>query len=293
LSCRREGLATESAWDTFLPILPFEAAKREQALSILEKIIRTKRTEIEKLHAETTIADWRDQANDAEPVRSFIDALRGAPPIRLIAEVKKASPSQGLIREHFDPVAIALDYQRAGASCISVLTDEQYFQGHLDYLRQVRQAIELPVLRKDFILDPIQVWQARAYGADAVLLIAECLDAGRLSLLAATIEEAGMTAFVELYDERNVEMVAALDLPLVGVNNRNLDTFQVDLQHSVRVKQKFSDRQIFVSESGIRSAADVQFLQRNGVDAILVGQSLCEQADVYAATLALIQDCPE
>ena len=166
-------------------------------MSILDRIVATKREEIELLKQQSSLADWQTRARDAEPPRDFLRPLQTAPPIRLIAEVKKASPSQGIIRADFDPVPIAQAYATAGASCISVLTDEQYFQGKLDYLQQIRQHVDLPLLRKDFILDPIQVWQARASGADAVLLIAECLDRESMHELHNEIVSAGMTALVE------------------------------------------------------------------------------------------------
>ncbi|HMO14067.1 MAG TPA: indole-3-glycerol phosphate synthase TrpC [Pirellulaceae bacterium] len=257
-------------------------------MTVLEKIIAHKRVEIEALHAKTSLNDWIQKAKDAAPVRDFVKALKGAPPIRLIAEVKRASPSQGIIRSDFDPALIATAYATAGANCISVLTDEQFFQGSLHDLVAVRSSIDLPILRKDFILDPIQIWQARACGADAVLLIAECLDQAQLEYLYETTSLAGMTALVELYEEVNIDRVQRIRPRVVGVNNRNLRDFQIDLRHAIRLRKSFERDQIFVAESGIKSSADVRLLESHDIDAMLVGQSLCEQPDVAEATRTLL-----
>ncbi len=257
-------------------------------MSILNDIVRTKWDEIEQLKLKSTIHEWIDRAHEGVEIRDFAAVLEGSPPIRLIAEVKRASPSQGLIRKDFDAREIAIAYQAAGAHCLSVLTDECYFQGSLSELAAVKQSVTLPVLRKDFILDPIQVWQARAFGADAVLLIAECLGDEQLSMLYETILEARMTPLVELYDEQNIERVQRLNPRLVGVNNRNLNTFEVDLRHSIRIRSEFRDDQIFVAESGIKTHDDVRLLERSGVDAMLVGQSLCEKPDISHATRMLL-----
>ncbi len=262
-------------------------------MSILEKIVRHKQQEIVELKTRTSLEEIRQVASEVEPPLDFLAALKGAPPIRLIAEVKKASPSQGIIREDFDPVAIASDYQRAGAACLSVLTDREFFQGELEFIKLIRAAeIKLPILRKDFIIDPIQVWEARSCGADAVLLIAECLEAEQLKLLYGEIQEAGMVALVELYEEKNISAVMDLKPLLVGVNNRNLQTFKVDLNHCLRMKEKMGGSPCFVAESGIFTFEDAKCLQAAGVDAMLVGQSLCQQSDVYSATKSLLGTNP-
>ena len=170
--------------------------------------------------------------------RRWTATTRKRHPIRLIAEVKKASPSKGVIREDFRPVEIARTYQKHGAACISVLTDRPYFQGSLDYLRQIRAAVDLPVLRKDFIIDPYQVIEARAAGADAVLLIAECLDDRQLRTLHDAIVDLGMTPLVELYEPANLPRVLAIGARLIGINNRDLRTFEVDLEHTIRIRRK-------------------------------------------------------
>ncbi|MEN0109510.1 MAG: indole-3-glycerol phosphate synthase TrpC, partial [Planctomycetota bacterium] len=210
-------------------------------------------------------------------------------PIKLIAEVKKASPSAGLIRADFDPVAIAGAYAASGASCVSVLTDAPHFQGSLDYLRAIRAAVPLPVLRKDFLIDEHQVVEARAAGADAVLLIAECLTPAELAdLHGLATEELGMTALVELYEPENLPAVLACKPRLVGVNNRDLRTMTVDLGHCLRLREGLPPEVAFVGESGIKTAADAQRLRTAGVDAMLVGESLMRQPDIAAATAALL-----
>lgn len=256
--------------------------------TILDKITATKREEIAQAKLLRPLIDVEKAAADAPQARDFFAALSGGSPIRLIAEVKKASPSKGVIRADFDPVAIARTYAAHGASCLSVLTDEQYFQGHLDYLRAVKAAVELPILRKDFILDPYQVFEARAAGADAVLLIAECLDDCGLRSLHRLIVDLGMTPLVELYEPTNLPRVLEAGASLVGVNNRNLHTFEVDLEHSIRLHEQVPRECVFVSESGIRGRADVERLQSAGVDAILVGESLMRQPDIGAAVDSLL-----
>lgn len=256
--------------------------------TILDKITVTKREEIAQAKSLRPLAEVEKAAAAAPKPRDFFGALSGGPPIRLIAEVKKASPSKGVIRADFDPVAIARTYAAHGASCLSVLTDEQYFQGHLDYLRAVKAAVELPILRKDFILDPYQVYEARAAGADAVLLIAECLDDCGLRSLHRLILDLGMTPLVELYEPTNLPRVLEAGPSLIGVNNRNLHTFEVDLEHSIRLHEQVPRECVFVSESGIRSRADVERLQSAGVDAILVGESLMRQPNIGAAVDALL-----
>jgi indole-3-glycerol phosphate synthase len=261
--------------------------------TILDKIVATKRSEIER--AKTALPEREVTARivDAPPVRNFFAALAAGPPVKLIAEVKKASPSVGVIRNDFDPVAIAKTYQAHGASCVSVLTDESYFQGRLDYLRAVREAISLPILRKDFVLDTYQVLEARAAGADAVLLIAECLDDCNLRKLFNAICDAGMTPLVELYEPENLQRVFDAGATLIGINNRNLHTFEVDLEHTIRMRQRVPDECVLVGESGIRTHADVERLQSAGVDAILVGESLMRQPDIGAAVDQLLGHSPQ
>ncbi len=256
--------------------------------TILEKIVVAKLAEIEHAKQQVTESALREQLSAAPPVRSFFEPLAQAGPIRLIAEVKKASPSAGLIRSDFDPVEIAETYEAHGATCISVLTDEQFFQGRIEYLRAVRAAVDLPVLRKDFILDTYQLLEARTAGADAVLLIAECLDDCMLRKLHNEAVELGMTPLVELYEPSNLSRVLDAGATLIGVNNRNLHTFEVDLQHTLRLKQQMPDECVLVGESGIKTRADAEMLETAGVDAMLVGESLMRQSDIGSATRELL-----
>ena len=256
--------------------------------TILHRIVAAKREEIAQAKAQHSEAELRAQLPAAPPVRDFLAALAAPGAVRLIAEVKKASPSKGVIRADFHPVEIALTYQRHGASCLSVLTDEPFFLGHLDYLRAIRAAVEIPLLRKDFILDPYQAVEARLAGADAVLLIAECLDDAGLQSLHDEIVQLGMTPLVELYEPANLPRVLAIGARLIGVNNRDLRTFHTDLEHVIRLRAEIPPDRLVVGESGISSHADVLRLQAAGVNAMLVGESLMRQADVGRAVDALL-----
>jgi indole-3-glycerol phosphate synthase len=254
----------------------------------LDKIVATKRGEIERAKVAVPLAALRARLADAPAVRDFFSPLTVKGPIKLIAEVKKASPSKGVIRADFDPVAIAKTYEAHGASCLSVLTDEPYFQGSLDYLRRVRDAVNIPVLRKDFILDSYQLVEARAAGADAVLLIAECLDDCNLRKLHNEALELGMTPLVEFYEPQNLERVLATGATLIGVNNRDLKTFEVDLNHTIRLREKVPLDYVLVGESGIHTRLDVLRLQEAGVEAMLVGESLMREPDIGAAVDRLL-----
>ncbi|GAB4133834.1 indole-3-glycerol phosphate synthase TrpC [Thermopirellula anaerolimosa] len=256
--------------------------------NILDRIVAGKREEIEQAKVRVPEAELLRRIEDAPPPRDFLGAIRGSKSIALIAEVKKASPSKGLIREDFRPVEIAQTYERHGAACISVLTDEPNFQGHLDFLGSVRQAVSIPVLRKDFILDPYQVLEARAHGADAVLLIAECLDDAALPALYEAIVHWQMTPLVELYEASNLPRVLALGAPLIGVNNRNLRTFEVDLEHTIRLRAEIPADRCVVGESGIQTHGDLRRLAACGVQAVLVGESLMREPDIGAAVDRLL-----
>lgn len=256
--------------------------------NVLDKIVATKRQEIAAAKSVRHEGLVRDAASAAPPARDFFAALAAPGPIRLIAEIKKASPSAGVIRPDFEPVEIARIYQQHGATCLSVLTDETYFQGRLDYLRAVRAAVQLPVLRKDFILDSYQLWEARAAGADAVLLIAECLDDCNLRKLHNETVELGMTPLVELYDPENLDRVLAAGATLIGINNRDLRSFVTDLDHTLRLRERVPSDCVLVSESGIRTRADVERLAAAGVGAILVGETLMASQDIGAAVDMLL-----
>jgi indole-3-glycerol phosphate synthase len=256
--------------------------------SILDRIIETKQREVEELRRTIRQQEWDDAIKLAPPVRDFHAALFGHSEIRLIAEVKKASPSKGIIRQDFHPVNIAKHYQAAGAAALSVLTDVDYFQGALEYLVEIRRAVELPVLRKDFVIDEIQIEQARIAGADAVLLIAECLTPDRLHALYKHIRNLGMHCLMELYDPANLPQVIDSGCPIIGVNNRDLHTFEVDLQHTIRLRKQIPADRCMVGESGIFTRVDTQLLFQSGVQAILVGESLMRQTDIEQAVRKLL-----
>lgn len=255
---------------------------------VLRKIVAHKRGEIETARRTVPAEMLRERLAAAPPVRDFVAALAAADGMGLIAEVKKASPSAGVIRADFDPVAIAQTYARHGAHALSVLTDEHFFQGHLDYLRQVRQRVEIPVLRKDFLLDPYQMLEARAAGADCVLLIAECLDDRTLRELYDAAAELGMAALIEIHAPENLGRVLRLRPPLLGINNRNLRTFTTDLDHTIGLADRVPPETLLVSESGLRTRADIERLQQAGVRAILVGETLMRSADIGAKIAELL-----
>lgn len=248
--------------------------------TILDDILTHKRSEVEAAKRARPEAELAARIAEAPPVRGFAAAMAAAEGIALIAEVKKASPSAGIIRDDFDPVQIAEVYAAHGAACLSVLTDERFFQGSLEDLQAVRAAVEIPVLRKDFLIDRYQVLEARAAGADGILLIAECLDDDRLRELYSLAGELGMDALVELYEPDNLERVLKLRPKLLGVNNRNLKTFVTDLQHTLALRPRVPDGVLLISESGIRTRDDVARLQSAGVGGILVGETLMRAPDV-------------
>jgi indole-3-glycerol phosphate synthase len=256
--------------------------------TILDDILAHKRQEINTARRQVPEAELERRAAAAPPARPFRAALERAPGVAVIAEVKKASPSAGVIRADFDPVAIARTYEANGAACISVLTDERFFQGHLRYLAEVRAAVRVPLLRKDFILDRYQLLEARAAGADAVLLIAEALPGDALPSLLRQAGDVGLEALVELYDRDNLARVLASGARLVGVNNRDLRSFHTSLEHTLALAELVPPDVCLVSESGIRGRADVARLAEAGVRAVLVGQTLMRAANIGAALRELI-----
>lgn len=264
-------------------------------MTILEKIVEQKKREVDALPARTLAAgDLHDAVLERNESRDFLAALKSPPrgDVALIAEVKKASPSAGLIRSDFDPVTIARRYELAGAACISVLTDEQFFQGSLDYLKQIRAAVKLPLLRKDFMIDERQILEAIEWGADAILLIVAILDDDRLKKFHELATNAGLAALVEVHDEEELDRALAIRPPLIGVNNRNLKTFNVDLGTTERLAKKLFATQpdaLLVAESGIHTRADVERLKATGAKAILVGESLMRgNGDEVAAARSLL-----
>jgi indole-3-glycerol phosphate synthase len=233
------------------------------------------------------LAEYRDIARQAALPRGFAAALKHPSEVRLLAEVKRRSPSAGDIRPGADAAEIARAYAAGGAAALSVLTDREYFGGDLDALRAVHAAVALPIIRKDFVIDPVQVWEARAAGADAVLLIARILEQPLLEDLHALVRELGMDALVEAHTAGELDRALSAGATLVGVNNRDLDTFATRLELSLELASGISESVTYVAESGIRTAADVDRLGAAGVDAILVGESLMRQPDVAAAAAAL------
>lgn len=258
----------------------------------LAEICATKRIEVAARRAEASLGRLDHLAAQASAPRGFRMALetRATDGFALIAEIKKASPSKGLIRAEFDPADHARAYQEGGAACLSVLTDAPYFQGHEDYLIAARDACELPVLRKDFMIDPWQVAEARALGADAILIIVAALDNSLMAEIEAAAMERGMDALVEVHDENELERAAmCLKSRLLGVNNRNLKTFSTDLATTERLAPLAPEGALLVGESGINSHADCQRLAKAGVRTFLVGESLMRQPDVAAATRRLLR----
>jgi indole-3-glycerol phosphate synthase len=252
-------------------------------VSILAEILETKRREVEVARARMPSLALAARAQQAPPPRGFRRALECAPCPRVIAEIKRRSPSRGEIRADFDPVACAKAYADAGAAAISVLTDERYFGGRLEYLGAVRAAVDVPLLRKDFVIDAYQVDEARVAGADAVLLIAAALEPAALLALRERAAERGLDALVEVHDEAELEVALAAGADLVGINNRDLRTFQVDLGTSERLAARVPGGTVVVAESGILRHADVERLERAGAHAVLVGEALMCELDVGAA----------
>lgn len=250
--------------------------------TILDEIVAKKRQEIAERSALVPLAELAKRLPDAPPVRDFREALLRGGGMGIIAEVKKASPSAGVLREDFDPVAIARGYAAAGADALSVLTDAPYFQGDLAYLTAIRAAVTPPVLRKDFLLDPYQVLEARVAGADAVLLIAEILDNATLSLLLRETYALGMQALVELYERVNVERVLDCGATMIGINNRDLRTFATRLEHTLELAPRIPRDRMLVSESGIKTRADIERLRGAGVKAVLIGETFMRSGDAGA-----------
>lgn len=256
--------------------------------NILDRILADKRIEVRSRQSELSLDRLKEQVVALPKCRNFYKAVT-APSSRgvnVIAEVKKASPSAGLIRPDFDPVAIAQTYEKCGAAAISVLTDEKYFQGRLEYIRQVHEAVDLPVMRKDFIIDIWQVYEARAAGADAILLIAEALKPGELMDLMIAAAELSLTVLLEVHQADTLLTVRSLigfprkGYSILGINNRDLTTMQVDLNTTGRLAGLLDDPVELVAESGIRTRADVEKLKSVGVKAVLIGQTLCEHPDI-------------
>lgn len=257
---------------------------------ILNRIVAVKHEEVAAGRAKRSLASWREAAEARRDQRGFEAALRAklaAGSAGVIAEVKKASPSKGVLREHFVPAEIAASYARHGAACLSVLTDERFFQGHTAYLQQAREACTLPALRKDFMVDEYQVVEARALGADCILLIAACLDDARMADLEACALALGMDVLVEVHDGAELDRALKLKTRLVGINNRNLRTFEVSLDTTLSLLPRVPADRLLVTESGILAPADVARMRAAGVNAFLVGEAFMRAPDPGAALARL------
>jgi indole-3-glycerol phosphate synthase len=264
-------------------------------MNILARILMQKREEVEQARRCVPEEALREAAAAMPPARGFAQAIRGGRPatqdrapratLQVIAEVKKASPSVGVIREDFDPVAIARAYEAGGSAAISCLTDEKFFMGSLDYVRQIRAAIALPILRKEFMMDPYQVWEARAAGADAILLIADFVDWEQQRALRQAASEAGLDVLLEIHAAEELEPALALEPDVLGINNRNLRTEKLltNLATTAEIAPRVPPRQTLISESGIRTRQDVIELAKLGIDGILVGEHLMREPDPGAA----------
>ncbi len=256
--------------------------------NILDKIIADKRIEVQNRKLQQTLEELKEQVRSMPRCRNFYKAVTKPNPrgINVIAEVKKASPSAGIIREEFDAVEIALIYERCGADAISVLTDEKYFQGKLQYIEQIKQAVELPILRKDFVIDIWQVYESRAAGADAILLIADAIKPGELMDLMIAAAELTLTVLLEVHEADTLLAVRSLigfpkkGYSVLGINNRDLATLEVDLNNTSRLASLLDNKNELVTESGIKTRANVEKLKDVGVRAVLIGQTLCESPSI-------------
>jgi len=258
---------------------------------VLKRILTRKHEEIAERLEHTSIDDLKRQIAEASPVRGFIKSIKkklNQGETAVIAEVKKASPSKGLLRENFNPAEIAVSYEVGGAACLSVLTDKDFFQGSEAYLKQARSACSLPVIRKDFIVDPYQVYEARAMGADCILLIVAALDDSTLQNLYQLANELGLDVLVEVHDADELERALRLNLALVGINNRNLRTFETSLQTTVGLLDSIPDEVVVVSESGLHKAEDIRMLKAHHVHTFLIGEAFMRCDDPGEALKNLI-----
>lgn len=258
---------------------------------ILNRILQDKAREVIERAQKTSLRALSTQVEELAPTRGFAAAIQHkveAGGTAVIAEIKKASPSKGVIRENFDPADIARSYAEHGATCLSVLTDEKYFQGHSDYLQAARAACSLPVLRKDFMVDPYQVYEARLMGADAILLIAAALGDPMMHDLEQAATALGLDVLVEVHNQEELERALQLRTPLLGINNRNLRTFETSLETTLGMLSQIPKDRIVISESGIHTPADISRLRKNGVNAYLIGEAFMREQDPGAALAALI-----
>lgn len=259
-------------------------------MTVLDKICADKAIHVAAQKEAVSFEDIKTRALDAGPTRGFINALKNAEEIALIAEVKKASPSKGVIREDFNPVEIAQTYEAGGASCLSVLTDEPYFQGHNDYFTAIREAVTLPMLRKDFMIDPYQIYESRVLGADCILIIMACLSDDQTAELYGLSTELGMDILVETHDEEEIERAKQLNPEMVGVNNRNLKTLEVSHETGLAMAKNLPDDVLRIAESGIYNHDDIQKFKEAGYAGFLIGESLMREANISLALKNLLKN---
>ena len=248
-------------------------------MSVLDNIIAHKKKEIETLKKHKPLDETVAEFN-LYPKRSFSQAITHSEEISIIAEIKKASPSLGIIRADFEPLKIAKLYEENGASAISVITDKKFFQGDINFLPEIKTAVKLPILRKDFIIDPYQVYEAKLYGADALLLISTVLSVQQLKKLLNLTHKLGMEALVEVHDEKDLEKALKIEAKIIGINNRNLKTLKVDLNTCLLLKERVPEEKILVAESGVKTREDILLLEKAGFQAVLIGSALMQAEDI-------------
>ncbi len=254
---------------------------------ILDKIYSHKLKEVEETKKLVSIESLRERCKGSPQTRKFSKAIKKDNGIKFIAEVKKASPSAGIIREDFNYVNIAIEYEAGGASAISVLTDKEFFMGDIKYLSEIKEAVNVPVLRKDFVIDPYQIYEARAAGADSILLIARILTKKQIDTFLALVHELEMECLVEVHDKNELEKVMETETVIIGINNRNLDTFETNLKTTFQLHPLIQGEKIIVSESGIKTREDILKLEEAGIDAILIGETLMRSKDIFLKTKEL------
>lgn len=254
---------------------------------ILDEIVEQKKRIVEQDKENESLAQLKEKIAQIEGTRDFKQALKEGG-ISLIAEMKKASPSKGVIKEDFKPLQIGQQYQQAGASALSVLTDQDFFQGKLSYLADVKKEVALPLLRKDFIIDSYQIYQARAYGADAVLLIAAILEQEELRNYLNLAQDLGLDVLLEVHNRKELDMALEVDADIIGINNRDLKVFEVDLATTLGLKRLIPDEKVVISESGIKDRSDINLLVEHGIDGVLVGEALMRSDDINAKVKELV-----
>ncbi|MFA6988886.1 MAG: indole-3-glycerol phosphate synthase TrpC [Candidatus Gastranaerophilaceae bacterium] len=264
-------------------------------MNILQKIIDYKKTEVEFQKKNMPVfKDIKNQAENMPEIKSFLNILeskKNTGKISLIAEVKKASPSKGLIKADFNPVEIAQTYENAGASAISVLTDEKFFQGKIEYLQNIKKEVKIPILRKDFVIDEFQIYQTRAIGADMILLIVSALEKERFEDFFDLSKELGLDVLVEVHNEKEMESALETKAKIIGINNRNLQTFEISLETTIRLLNNYYDKnRFFISESGVFTYDDIVKLSSKNISGILVGESLIKQSNIEEAVYNLMKD---